>query len=63
MASWVRKAIAGYAAGQGTHGNNVTLLVGSPYSRLRVGDFRVIFQEDATTILVLKIRPRGGAYD
>ncbi len=32
-------------------------------TRLRVGDFRVIFVETETTILVTKIGPRGSVYE
>jgi mRNA interferase RelE/StbE len=46
-----------------TGAGDVTPLVGVPGKRLRVGDFRVIFDEDATTIRVIRIGPRGGVYD
>ena len=44
--------------------NNVTAVIGTPYHRLRVGDWRVIYeiQDNQLIILVLKIKPRGGAY-
>lgn len=42
---------------------NIKQLTGSPAKRLRVGDFRVIFEETATTITVSRIAPRGGIYD
>ncbi len=59
----IRRAIREYAADPQAHGNNITQLVGSPAKRLRVGDFRVISDETATTITVTKIGPRGGVYD
>lgn len=62
MAARIRKAIAEYAE-TGAHANIVTALVGSPLSRLRVGDFRVIFAEQPTEILVVKIGPRSAVYD
>lgn len=31
-------------------------------SRLRVGDYRVIFQEEGDTLLVLRVRHRKAAY-
>lgn len=39
-------------------------LKGEPYYRLRVGDWRVIYDRDDTIkiIAVEKIKPRGGAY-
>jgi mRNA interferase RelE/StbE len=30
---------------------------------LRVGDWRVIYTEELLVLLVLKVAPRGGAYD
>lgn len=46
-----------------TGAGDVKALVGRPGKRLRVGDFRVIFEEDSTTIRVLTLGPRGGVYD
>ena len=63
MAARIRKAIGEYAADQTAHANNVTQLVGSPAKRLRVGDFRVIFEETESTITITKIGPRGEVYD
>ena len=63
MASRVRAAIDGYARGEGAHQNNVTALVGSDAKRLRVGEYRVIFAETDTGIIVTKIGPRGGVYE
>ncbi len=46
------------------HHNNVRPLKGSPYYRLRVGDWRVIYeiQDEQILILVLKIASRGEVY-
>ena len=49
-----------YAA---TGAGDVKALVGRPGKRLRIGDFRVIFEENATTIRILILGPRGGIYD
>ena len=38
-------------------------LVGRPGKRLRVGDFRVIFEENDTEITVTRVGPRGKVYD
>lgn len=46
-----------------TGAGNVTKLVGSSAKRLRDGDFRIIFEETETEILVTKVAPRGSAYD
>ncbi len=40
----------------------VKSLTGDQRKRLRVGDWRILFIEDATTITVLDVRPRGSAY-
>lgn len=44
---------------------DVTKMVGDPYFRLRVGDYRVVFdiQNDALRILVLKVGPRKKIYN
>jgi mRNA interferase RelE/StbE len=63
MATRITKAIDEYAAGRLAHANNVTEMVGIGGKRLRVGSFRVIFAETASTIVVTKIGPRGGVYD
>jgi mRNA interferase RelE/StbE len=42
---------------------DVKSLAGSNARRLRVGDFRVIFEESATEIVISRIGPRGGVYD
>ena len=46
-----------------TGAGNVTALVGQPGKRLRVGDFRALFTEDAATIRVSDIGPRASVYD
>ena len=46
-----------------TGAGDVTQLVGSTALRLRIGDFRVIFEETAEEIRVTRIAPRGSAYD
>lgn len=63
MAGRIRAAILEYAADSRAHVDNVTQLVGSPAKRLRVGDFRVVFDETETTITVTKAGPRGDVYD
>jgi mRNA interferase RelE/StbE len=63
VAARVRRAIGEYAADQIAHANNVRQLAGSSAKRLRVGDFRAIFEETAAEILVTKVAPRGDAYE
>jgi mRNA interferase RelE/StbE len=44
--------------------NNVKWLKDSDdLYRLRIGDWRVIYTEDLLVLLVLKVAPRGSAYD
>jgi mRNA interferase RelE/StbE len=53
-----------YAANPDSLRNNVKALKGMPGSlRLRIGDWRVVFKEDRQTITVIRIAPRGSAYD
>ncbi|MBN9551984.1 MAG: type II toxin-antitoxin system RelE/ParE family toxin [Alphaproteobacteria bacterium] len=52
-----------YAADPSTLANNVKALQGSTARRLRVGDFRVVFEETETEIVVTKIGPRSSVYD
>jgi mRNA interferase RelE/StbE len=52
-----------YAADPAGQANNVARLQGREGRRLRVGDWRVIFDEDDRVIAVLEIGPRGGIYE
>lgn len=54
----IRSGIMGIPAG------DIKPLKGSPGSyRLRVGDWRILYSyQDADTILIEKIAPRGGVY-
>jgi mRNA interferase RelE/StbE len=42
--------------------NNVKALTGSPYIRLRVGNWRVIMDDQGAVLEVIRIGPRGGIY-
>lgn len=46
-----------------TGGGDVKQLAGSTGKRERDGDFRLIFEETATEIIVTKIGPRGDVYN
>ena len=59
----IRAKIEQYAASPAALANNVIQLTGSRAKRLRVGDFRVLFTEDETTIVVLDVGPRGEIYE
>ena len=52
-----------YAEDPASLANNVKSLKGSDMLRLRVGDHRVIFTVEADTMVILKVRIRGRAYD
>jgi len=51
-----------YATEPASLANQVKSLADDHRKRLRVGDRRVLFVEDRTTITVLDIRSRGSAY-
>lgn len=60
----IREKLDGLAQDPYAHNPNVTKLQGRPGYRLRVGDWRVIYEleEDRLLIMVLKIAPRGEVY-
>jgi mRNA interferase RelE/StbE len=59
----ILKKIEAYAANPDAQRNNVKALAGSTAKRLRVGDFRAIFEETETEIIVTRVGPRGSVYD
>ncbi|WP_366556452.1 type II toxin-antitoxin system RelE family toxin [Aquibaculum sediminis] len=59
----IRDKVTGYAADPASQGNNVKALKGSPYMRLRVGDWRVIMNDRGCVLDILRIGPRGSVYD
>jgi mRNA interferase RelE/StbE len=61
-AKLIKRKIDAYALDPASQANNVKALRGGGY-RLRVGDYRVIFEETEDEITVTKIRPRGNVYD
>ncbi|MFG1350530.1 type II toxin-antitoxin system RelE/ParE family toxin [Xanthobacter autotrophicus] len=53
-----------YAADPASLANNVSALKGEPGCfRLRIGDWRVVFSEDGTVLAIIRIAPRGSAYE
>lgn len=60
----IRSKVRALAVDPYAPNNNAESLKGSRYFRLRVGDWRVIYEirDDEVVIVVLTIRPRGGAY-
>ena len=64
VARLIRSKIDQYAADPASLSNNVKALKRREgYLRLRVGDWRVILSETGEVIAVIRIAPRGGAYD
>lgn len=60
----IRAKIALLAEQPDALANNVTALRGEPgVFRLRIGDWRVIFTEDLQVVAVIRIAPRGSAYE
>lgn len=51
-----------FAADPTSQANNVKALKGREGIRLRVGDWRVIMDDQGTVLDVLEIGPRGGVY-
>lgn len=64
MARQIRSKIEQYASAPKSLANNIKALKGAEgYYRLRVGDWRVIFSETGEVVAVIRIGPRGGAYE
>jgi len=62
IAETIVKKIEAVAADPYARNNNATRLQGRPGYRLRVGDWRVLYELGENRLLVLDIKPRGGAY-
>ena len=63
-AKLIRSKIEQYAAAPTSLANNIKALKGGEgLFRLRVGDWRVIFTEDGRILEIIRIAPRGGAYE
>lgn len=59
----IRTKIEAYASDPAALINNVKALQGRTGIRLRVGDWRVIMDDQGIVLLVMQIGPRGGVYD
>ena len=55
--------IGQYARDPASLANNVKALAGSPFIRLRVGDWRVIMDDGGVVLEILRIGPRSGIYE
>ena len=62
VADRLRAKVREYAANPAAF-PKVRPMKGSPGKRLRVGDFRVVFEETEDEIIVTKIGPRGSVYE
>ena len=62
VARRIREKVLQYAADPSGQANNVKSLAGSPYLRLRVGDWRVIMDEQGNVLDIIDVGPRGGIY-
>ena len=62
-AQLIRSKIEAYAQDPASQANNVKSLKGRDGIRLRVGDWRVIMDEQDNVLAILDIGPRGGVYD
>jgi len=62
-AKLIRTNIEAYATEPASQANNVKSLKGRAGIRLRVGDWRVIMDDQGNVLAVLDIGPRGGIYD
>lgn len=55
--------IEAYAADPAAFSNNVKALSDGSGLRLRVGDYRIVFEETRAEVIVTKIGPRGSIYE
>ena len=55
----IRRKIEQYASNLDSMANNVRKLQGREGYRLRVGDWRVVFDRDGVVLDILEIGPRG----
>ena len=62
-ATLIRTKIEAYAQDPSAQANNVRSLKGREGIRLRVGDWRVIMDDQGNVLAVLEIGPRDGVYD
>lgn len=63
IAALIRAKIVAYAEDPASQANNVKALKGRTGIRLRVGDWRVIMDDQGKVLAVLEIGPRGGVYE
>jgi mRNA interferase RelE/StbE len=59
----IRSKIEAYATDPASQGNNVRSLKERAGIRLRVGNWRVIMDDQGNVLAVLDVGPRGSVYD
>jgi mRNA interferase RelE/StbE len=59
----IRKKIEAYARDPASQANNVVRLKGRDGFRLRVGDWRVLFDKQGNVMAILAVGPRGSIYE
>jgi mRNA interferase RelE/StbE len=62
FADTIGKKIAALAADPYAPNNNAVKLQGREGYRLRVGDWRVLYELEDDRLVILDVKPRGGAY-
>lgn len=63
VADLIRSKIEACAEDPASQANNVKVLKGREGIRLRVGDWRVIMDDQSNVLAILDIGPRGSVYD
>ena len=62
-AARITTKVSQYAQDPSSLGNNVKALKGSPYIRLRIGDWRVVMDDRGHVLAVIALGARGSIYD
>ena len=62
LAERILGKLTAYAENPAALANQVTEMRGQPFKRLQVGNFRILFEETETEIIVSDIGPRGSIY-
>ena len=63
VADLIRSKIEAFAEDPALQANNVKVLKGREGIRLRVGDWRVIIDDQGNVLAILDIGPRGSVYN
>jgi mRNA interferase RelE/StbE len=58
----IQSKVDQYATDPASLANNVITMKGEPFVRLRVGNWRVIMDDQGAVLDVLRIGPRGSIY-